>query len=222
MATTMNYGKQLTKYSRAVQYLEKLFDLCNEYWFNNELETPVITIQSTPRAYGHYTLFDAWEVNGESRREINIGAGTLERPIENICCTLLHEMVHEYNNEIANISDVSNNGVYHNKYFKQEAERRGLIVTRSEKYGWSCTEPSDALLDFVLEYNLQDIKLNRNERPNYIKPNGGASTGTNYGGASTRKGHSIRYVCPQCKTIVRATKHVNIGCLDCMIPLVES
>ena len=67
--------KELSKYSRLAAYLEKLYDKLNADFFDGELERPVITVQSTPRAYGHYSLYDAWNVKGEGYRELNIGAG---------------------------------------------------------------------------------------------------------------------------------------------------
>ena len=90
--------KKLTSYNRAAGYLNRIFDLLNEEYFENELTRPVITIQSTPKAYGHFSLRDdTWvSVTGNSH-EINIGAGTLARPIESIVCTMLHEMVHYHN-----------------------------------------------------------------------------------------------------------------------------
>ena len=95
--------KELTKYSRLAGFLEKLYDKLNTDFFDGVLERPVITIQSSSRSYGHYTLYDAWSVKGEGYKEINIAAGTLNRPIEYTVCTLLHEMCHQYNNEIINI-----------------------------------------------------------------------------------------------------------------------
>ena len=87
--------KQLTSYNRVAGYLNKIFDLLNAEYFENALSRPTITIQSTPRAYGHFTLNDdTWVSTIGGTHEINIGAGTLRRPIENICATLLHEMVH--------------------------------------------------------------------------------------------------------------------------------
>ena len=52
--------KQLTSYVRAVGYLNKLFDLLNERFFDSELIRPTITIQSTPRAYvcGAYDFYE--------------------------------------------------------------------------------------------------------------------------------------------------------------------
>ena len=45
--------KTIVKTSRLAGQLEKLFRMLNEDFFDNQLETPIITIQSTPRAYGH-------------------------------------------------------------------------------------------------------------------------------------------------------------------------
>ena len=51
------------------------------------------------------------------RRGINIGAGTLARPIENVCATLLHEMCH-YFSFVNGVQDCSRGNTYHNKRFK--------------------------------------------------------------------------------------------------------
>lgn len=42
--------KKLTSYNRAAGYLNRIFDLLNEEYFENELSRPVITIQSTPQS----------------------------------------------------------------------------------------------------------------------------------------------------------------------------
>ena len=42
--------KQLTTYNRVAGYLNKIFDLPKEHYFQGELARPTITIQSTPKA----------------------------------------------------------------------------------------------------------------------------------------------------------------------------
>ena len=97
--------KELTSYNRVAGYLNKVFDLLNEEFFESELSRPTITIQSTPKAYGHFTLSsDTWISKLGGTHEINIGAGTLSRPIENVCATLLHEMIHYWNYEKTAVS----------------------------------------------------------------------------------------------------------------------
>ena len=215
--------KEIVKTSRLAGQLEKLFRMLNADWFNNELETPVITIQSTPRAYGHYTTYNAWTAKGEGRREINIGAGTLDRPIEEIIATLMHEMCHMYNDTVLNVQDCSGSShMYHNKAFKSACESHGLTVTHT-KYGWSHTEPSDTLIEWILDNDIQEIQLNRNE-PHGIRIAGGNAAAN--GGAAitgaTSKGHSIRYKCPVCGQLARTTKKANLICGNCMLPMLES
>ena len=207
--------KQLTSYNRVCGYLNKIFDLLNTEFFENELVRPTITIQSTPRAYGHFSLRDdTWtSVIGDSN-EINIGAGTLSRPIENVVTTLVHEMVHYYNH-IHGIKDTSRGYTYHNKAFKVACEARGMIVERSEKYGYSHTSPGNGILDFVLKYELTDILINRNEYSGFQI----TGTGTHNGAFTPpipKGSNSYKIQCPCCGNSVRATKrNLNLACLDC-------
>ena len=212
--------KQLTSYNRAAGYLNKVFDLLNEEFFENALSRPTITIQSTPKAYGHFTLnSNTWVSKNGSFHEINIGAGTLARPIEEVSATMLHEMVHYYNFENG-IQDCSRGGTYHNRRFRDAAVTHGLNVSHHEKYGWAVTSPGDRLLDFVLENGLTDIQINRNEFSGFQPTGIGVHSGTGIPGprkpSSTRK-----YACPTCGMSVRATRTVRIACMDCGAQMLE-
>ena len=133
----------------ALAYLNKLFDLLNQRFFESALSRPTITIQSTPRAYGHFSMRDdTWVSVTGSSNEINIGAGTLARPIENVCSTLLHEMVHYYCH-VNGIKDTSRGNTYHNKRFKEEAEKRGLMISSAPHIGYSVTQPAPELEKLV-------------------------------------------------------------------------
>ena len=208
--------KQLTSYNRVAGYLNKVFDLLNAEFFESELSRPTITIQSTPKAYGHFSLReDTWVSKLGGTHEINIGAGTLSRPIEEVAATLLHEMVH-YHNYLHGVQDCSRGNTYHNRKFKAAAEERGLIVTHSDKYGWSHTSPSDRLLEFILDNDLTDILINRNEFGGFRITGTGTHSGTpTIAGLPPRTSSSRKYMCPCCGMSVRATKVVNVACLDC-------
>lgn len=212
--------KELTSYNRAAGYLNKIFDLLNAEFFESTLSRPTITIQSTPKAYGHFSLRDdTWVTKNGTTHEINLGAGTLARPIEEVTATLLHEMVHYFNYENS-VQDCSRGGTYHNKRFKTAAEERGLIVTHSDKYGWSHTAPGDKLLDFVLENGLTDILINRNEFIGYRVTGTGTHSGTGII-IPPKKSSTRKYLCPCCGNSVRATKAVRIACLDCNQQMIE-
>lgn len=210
--------KNITKTSRLAGQLEKLFRMLNDDMFGGQLETPIITIQSTPRAYGHYSVSKIWTVNGEEQKhEINIGAGTLDRDLEYTVGTLLHEMVHMYDDTVLNVQDCSRGGTYHNKQFKATAEAVGLIVTKSDKYGWAHTAPSDALIEWILDHDIEEIRINRNE-PTGIRVVGGntAASGGLTPIGNNLNSHSRKYLCPCCGNSVRATKQVNVICGDCI------
>lgn len=213
--------KELTSYNRVAGYLNKMFDLLNAEFFESALSRPTITIQSTPRAYGHFSLReDTWVSKLGGTHEINIGAGTLARPIEDVAATLLHEMVHYFNYENG-VQDCSRGNTYHNKKFKEAAEAHGLTVTHSDKYGWSHTSPGDALLDFILESGLTDILISRNEYSGFRITGTGAHSGTT-AGTAPRTSSTRKYICPCCGMSVRATRTVRIACMDCEAPMVEA
>lgn len=210
--------KELTTYNRIATYLNKIFDRLNDRYFNNELTRPTITIQSTPKAYGHFTLSDStWIAKENGTHEINIGAGTLNRPIEEIVATLLHEMCHYYN-FIKGIKDTSRGYTYHNKNFKDCAEARGLNIEHHDTYGWTITSPSDETLQFCIDNDLSDILLNRNEgySNNTVKPIGGGShNGAPIKPITVKPSSTRKYVCPCCGNSFRATKDINVLCMDC-------
>ena len=212
--------KQLTSYNRTAGYLNKIFDLLNAEFFENALSRPTITIQSTPKAYGHFTTReDTWVSTIGSTHEINIGAGTLDREIEYTVATLLHEMCHYYNDRNG-VKDCSRGNTYHNKNFKAVAEACDLVVEHHSTYGWSITSPSDALLEFCVENNLTEIRLNRNDVMSIAVGVGGTHAGTFTGTAGRKPSSTRKYICPCCGMSVRATKSVNIACMDCDTQLV--
>ena len=212
--------KQLTTYNRVAGYLNKIFDLLNTEFFESALSRPTITIQSTPKAYGHFSLReDTWVSKIGGTHEINIGAGTLSRPIEEVVATLLHEMIHYYNYENG-IQDCSRGNTYHNKRFKEVAESHGLIVEHSDKYGWSHTSPTEELIDFVISNDLTDILLNRNEFTGFQIGGTGTHSGTS-GGTTPKTSSTRKYICPCCGMSVRATRTVRIACMDCEVQMIE-
>ena len=106
---------------------------------------------------------------------------------------------------VNNIKDTSRGGTYHNKKFKEVAEGTGaILVDYDPRIGYSPTRPTDALIAFIEEQGWTGVNLSRQS---ILGLPGGKGRGRSNG---VRK-----YVCPNCHCSVRATKAVNIGCLDC-------
>ena len=209
--------KPLTNYQRVSQYLVKIFKLVNEEYFNSSLEIPTITIQSTVGAYGHVSVQKVWHNDNTATHELNLSADYLNRPIENVVATLIHEACHLYAMQ-NDIKDTSNHGIYHNKHFKALAEMRDLKISRHEKYGWTITEPTEQLLDFCIINQLEDIQIVRQTLLSPIRVPGNHPTAI-----SPRKPSSTRkYICPCCHNSFRATKNINVLCLDCHTPFIQA
>lgn len=215
-------SKPVVKMSRLCSELEKCFRLLNEHFFDNALEAPIITVSPTSNAYGHYTTYDAWTSNGEGKREINIASATLDRPLEEVVATLLHELCHLYNDTVLHVCD-SRDGYYHNEAFLKAAVTHGLNCERVPRYGYAFTSPSDELLQFLLDHDeIREIELCRAKE--YAVPlSGGKGTdGSKPRVPGTSKSNSRRWVCPGCGAIVRSTKTVNLICGDCLTHFVET
>lgn len=216
--------KEITKMSRLTGCLEKCFRLVNADLFDNELPTPMITCVPTSRAYAHITVYPVWDTKRGNKYELNISSAYLTtRPLEEVVASMIHEACHLLN-IIHGVQDTSNNGVYHNKQFKRTAEEHGLSVTRSDKYGWSHTAPGDPVLQFVLDHmdELREIEMNRSiPQCQMVSIGTHSSNGGMVVTPTVTKGHSRKWVCPQCGTIIRSNKPVRVICADCMQLFVE-
>jgi len=218
--------KQVTSMSRLTNQLEKMFRALNHDFYNDELEMPVLTVTPTTKAYAHYTPWNAWQSKDEHKREINISSAYLDRPLEYICASLLHEMGHMYDDLILGVRDTSRGGTYHNKFFKKTAESHGLICTRTDKYGWSDTSTtlSDALVEWVLLHNeFREIELYR-ATPGLSAAGVGtrAADGSLIHTPGTAKSNSRRFICSKCGMLARTTRAARLICGDCMDVMVEN
>ena len=121
------------------------------------------------------------------------------------------------------IQDTSRGGAYHNKKFRDAATARDLNISYDKRIGWSITQPTDALCEFILDQGWTNIQMNRIEWS--FTPQGagsGNAAGGETGTAPTSgNGHHSKYVCPCCGNSVRATKAVNILCMDCGRQMVQ-
>ncbi len=195
-------------YEKAVKYLEKIYSLINEEYFYGELEEITLTIQESVRSYGHVSVHETWFTDKKSMKELNISANYLKRDISEIVTTLIHECSHIWNMQHG-IQDTSNRYVYHNKYFKQTAEEIGKIkVERHKRYGWTISKPSQETLAFCKRHRLEEIQIWRQEKD---------SDGKTKKPSSTRK-----YICPCCGSSFRATKEINVLCMDCNEKFIRS
>ena len=120
------------------------------------------------------------------------------RPIPNWCATLQHEMVHLYC-QINDIEDTSNNNVYHNKRFKVEAEKHGLIIEKADVIGWSVTTPGSEFIDFINSLNINEDTFAYFRQTKL---------------ADSKTAPKKRFVCPLCGLQAQAKKTALIKCAE--------
>ena len=192
------------KMSDVVAKLESLFDILNRVYFDNALPKPVITVQSTPKAYGHCSTKKIWKSESDGQYEINIGAEFLNRPSANTAATMCHEMVHLYC-LVNEIQDTCQKGRYHNKTFKAEAEARDLEIGYDRTVGFSHTNPTEAFKKtledngFVLEVPFARVMPEKKAKAEREKPH--------------------RYVCPVCGQEVKTTADLSLICGICEVAM---
>lgn len=183
--------------------LQALFNILNEELFENKLEKCVITCKEGQKAnaYGWITTAKVWNQNQIERHEINISCEYLNRSKEEIAGTMLHEMCHLYAIQ-NNIKDTSRSGIYHNERYKEIAINHCLNVKFYEKVGHAVTELNDKGKEIIKKWNVNEIKLYKKEEEKKEKK-------------TKKKSSTRKYICPCCQNSVRATKQVNIICMDC-------
>ena len=192
------------KMSDVVTKLENLFDLLNAAYFEDKLPKPVITVQSTPKFYGHCSTKKIWKSENDARYEINIGAEYLNRPSDDTAATMCHEMVHLYCLENG-INDTCQKGRYHNKAFTTECELRDLEVGYDRANGYTHTTPTEAF-----KKTLEDAGFVLEVPFARVPPKAKAK-------AAREKAH--KYVCPVCGQEVKTTAELSLICGVCEVPM---
>ena len=135
-------------------------------FFNAELDTqldnPVFTLIPNRGRQSYYGWYwqGRWKDGKKTLPEINITADTLKRSVEDICETIIHEMVH-YKNNVLDIVDCNANQ-YHNKAFKKRAEEFGLKVERVQNKGYARTSLDEKAANLVKKYKSKYCKDDKN------------------------------------------------------------
>lgn len=217
--------KKLNNYRRAVQYLQKIYNLINEEYFEGQLEEITLTIQESTRSYGHVSVSNTWfTTDNKAMKELNVSANYLTRDIVEVVTTLIHECSHIYNME-HDIKDTSNGFIYHNKRFKKTAEELGKIkIDRHEKYGWTISSPTEETIDFCIRNGLENIMIGRQSEFSFGTGfTGGTDKNTTPPRTTTTTPSSTRkYICPCCGNSFRATKDINVICGDCNVKFIKA
>ena len=187
----------------SIAEIKRIFTVFNEQLFNNELPEPIFTIQGSGKKSGRlgwFSLDEVWKSNGIGCHEINLTAEYLDRPVESIAETVLHEMIHLFN-KVNDIVDVK--GIHHNKKYRKSAEDHGLSVEYETSVGWAFTSLNDVGLKIVKEMNVSEDAFKF------------ARKGEGEEKEKKERKHTNKFVCPSCGLAVRHKDMISLHCNDC-------
>lgn len=206
--------------------LESAFDWLNNRFYEGALPRPVIVMtEGKQRAMGWFTVGTkanpdggkVWHgTDGESHaNELNVASDYLNLGFEHVVDTLVHEMVHCYN-DMMHVQDCARGGSRHNKKFKEAAEAHGMkwnppiegdetSQADYKRVGYARVSLKDEVKDEVYEAlsELREALTLYRDRAGKEKK------------AKSKRSNVIKYMCPCCGNSVRATKEVRIMCCDC-------
>lgn len=196
---------------KTINELDRIFELLNKEFFENKLIKPIILVQRKvhKNTLGTCSVNPIWlnkkDEEKDKRYEITLSGEYLNRPTPEILATLIHEMVHLYCS-FNEIKDTSNNCVYHNKKFKEEAEKRGLIISKEKTIGWSITKLKPEAGKLINKFKIDESAFD------YYRKNVDFSL-------PKKKIILNKYICPNCEMKISNYKELNLICGDCNKPL---
>ena len=210
--------KPTTTMSRAINQLERIYNVLNTDYWAGELPVPVITVQTVRCSNSSPT--GVWQRKEDSAYELVIPADTLNCELEEIVAMIQHEMVHIYCH-LHNLHDTSRGGTYHNNTFKQVAEAHGLICLPDDKRKW-VTCASDDLTAYVMEKGWNELQIGRNELPIGKRSLGELDAYRQANKPCPRPSSTRKLVCPICGQSARVTRrNAHLICGLCKMRMVE-
>lgn len=185
-----------------IKELNNCYKIINERLFNNKLSDIMITFYTDGkdnRTLGHFTKQKVWNNN---IHELVIKGLQWNGKAYDILGTLIHEMVHFYC-ALNNIKDVESNG-RHNKLFKENAEKFGLIVFKpiNKNIGYTTNLKENVFQD--LKTTGINIEILEKYKNNLIFPEKVKSNKISY-----------KYMCLNCDIKFTLSKDLKLNCGEC-------
>jgi len=182
--------------------LETLFDYYNKELFDGKLNDCLINMSRLKGANGFFSP-ERWKNKEKNIHEISLTPQGLDREEKDWQATLVHEMVHLWQNDFGKPSRAN----YHNKEWANKMEEIGLIPSSTgfaggKKTGQKMIHYVDVNGRFIKAFNaLKEKKINCKPNPEMtlIKKTDNSKT---------------KYIC-SCKNKVWGKPDLSIKCLIC-------
>lgn len=193
--------------------LDKAFNHFNEVLFENRLPPVLFTLTRKRGAHGYFWAeqFKHRE-DGDATHEIALNPNTMDRTIEAVLSTLVHEMTHLEQEEYGTPGKKG----HHNREWVGLMERVGLIPTDTGEPGGKQTgrkvthwiDPDGVFVEALQQLMPFDL-------PYFTQPLGAGA------GAKKKDLSKVKRECPCCNAKAWAKQGMRIICGDCEEEMIE-
>jgi hypothetical protein len=180
------------------------FDHFNRTLFDGHLPRCILNFSRHARAYGFFSP-ERWSRGAEHTHEISLNPDVLNRPLLDSMGTLVHEMVHLWQQEFGKPSRRG----YHNAEWAGKMEGLGLIPSDTGQPGGKRT--GQRVSHYVTEGGRFDGAF-RAMPSEYRLP---WTSGQSAGSGKPKRADKIKYECVTCEVAVWGKAGLNIVCGDC-------
>ena len=194
--------------------LETAFKHFNDRLFDNRLPPVLFTLTRKRGAHGYFWAEQfKHRTDGDTTHEIALNPNTMDRTLEAVLSTLVHEMTHLEQQEYGTPGKKG----HHNKEWVKLMERVGLIPSDTGEPGGKQTgrkvthyiDPEGVFVDALQELTDAGFDL-----PYFTAP-------VDAGGAKKKDLSKIKRTCPCCDAKAWAKQGMRIICGDCEQDMIE-
>jgi hypothetical protein len=190
-------GDQFAAYGQA-------FDYFNRALFDGGLSRCLLNFSRHARSRGFFSA-GRWRRGADHTHEISLNPDVLDRPLLDSMGTLVHEMVHLWQQE----HGVPGRGRYHNKQWAAKMESVGLVPSHTGLPGGKRT--GQGMTHYVLEGGRFDAAF-RAMPPEYQLP---WTSGRPADTAGPGPRDKVKYTCPTCGLNAWGKPGLPLGCMAC-------
>lgn len=192
--------------------LDRAFNHFNKTLFEDRLPPVLFTLRASRKAYGYFWAEQfAHREDGDATHEIALNPATMDRTLEAVLSTLVHEMTHLEQQEFGKPGKKG----HHNRAWVQLMLNVGLIPSNTGEPGGKQTgrqmthyvEP-----DGAFEKSCAELKGTGFDLPYFTKAREAV--------AKKKDTSKVKHTCPACDFKAWAKQGANLICGDCNEQLV--
>ena len=196
-----------TPTAETYEALDRAFNHFNKTLFEDRLPPVLFTLRASRKAYGYFWAEQfAHREDGDVTHEIALNPATMDRTLEAVLSTLVHEMTHLEQQEFGKPGKKG----HHNRAWVQLMLAVGLIPSNTGEPGGKQTgrqmthyvEP-----DGAFETSCADLKATGFDLPYFTKAREAV--------AKKKDLSKVRFECPCCSFKAWAKQGANLICGDC-------